>query len=194
MRQRHALDLGDGASIAQPDGKACHLAAVVQFFRHHVNGQALSGAGEDLQAPAAGIVVQDGGRHAIDEVVLLVDVLGQEHPHSFIDVGRCGLQLLRDQLSFAGVVLLVRLVVQAQGAERGLVAPLEEGFNGELIDDGRCLAGTGDDRGVLVLPVELHDVVGRWAVGLPGPVAPHDLLVEELGAGHARAKHIELLL
>ena len=87
MWQGHALDFRDGARIAGVRREAADLAAVVQLIAHHVHRQPLVGAGQDLQAFAAFVIMLDGGRHAVDKVVFFVEVLGEKEQSQVACVG-----------------------------------------------------------------------------------------------------------
>lgn len=92
------------------------------------------------------------------------------------------------------------MVVQAASSRPGLSLPLlvlavlKERLCGQVINGCSCLSGASHHSGILVLSEELQDVPCGWGVGLPGAMAPQNLLPQEPHAWDACAQHVELRL
>ena len=122
MWQRHSLYLGNGTRVPQSYWKATPTAPVFQLIAHHVHGQLLSQAGLDHKAFAAFIVIYHSGGHSIHEAMFFINILGQEHPHVLVDLGRCSSQLAFLQLVLRVVVFQVGFIVEKGLAKRPLIS------------------------------------------------------------------------
>ena len=128
--------------------------------------------------------------------MFFVQVFREKDPHALVHI--CGGPLQRPNLFQPLAVLLVVfevcLIVKEDVANGPLVAVLEKGFHGNGVGFGTRLAAAGDDDGVVMLPEELQEVVGRGIVGGPSTVSPEDLLLELLHAWLPVSEDAQLLL
>ena len=185
VRQLGSLIFVDGAGVSKPQWKVENASGRRVLIGVPVDGEDVPRLGAHDDAVRGGIKVLDGSRHAVDVVVLLIQVPRQHDPKPLIQ--RHGGGLRRAILSEAAGLVVVRLVVLIVARdlrEQALVAVVEEHLRGVLVDHGRSPLGARDEGGGVARSGQnvLHVQRGGLAATRPGLVPPADVLGHEAQA------------
>ena len=162
------LILVDGASITDAD-RVVHHRFLMAFWHIHVcegvdchPSLALRHHHEAAPFRVKGF---HGANHAIHEVVLLVDVSGQNNAEAHIDRHfRRHQRTVCPERGHLRVIVLVIPEISGECAKKSFVAVVEQDVHGQNVDDGGTLAGARDERRLAVC--FLDDVVNVKVRGL----------------------------
>ena len=171
--QRHVGQCGplvfvDGPSIADADRVVHHRLLMALWHvrvRERIHSQPAIGLCHHNEAAPALVKAFHGANHAIDEVVLLVDVSGQNKAQAHIDWHVRGNQsTIRPEACPHRVILLVVSEIARKCTKKAFVAVVEQDKHAEGIDDGGAITCAREERCFAVGLLE--DVVNVQACGL----------------------------
>ena len=133
------LILVDGATIANAD-RVVHDGLLMAFWyvrvREWIHGQPSIALRHHHEAAPFRVKGFHCANHAIDEVVLLVDVSREDNTEAHIDWHFRGHQCtVCPQLGHLRVIVLVVPEVTRQQANKSFVAVVEQNFHGQAVDD-----------------------------------------------------------
>ena len=195
MRQRHSLDLGNCAGVADTNRETAYLLTVLQLHAYHMDCKPLPRSCEHLQAFASCVVGLHSGTHSVHKIMFFVQILREENTHAFVHVCFCSTQAALLQLVGHWVVVVkICFVIKEHTTDGHLVPVFKEGLSCQGI--GLCARrpATCHNCGVLVLAEELQNVVCCWIIGLPSTVPSQNLLLQLLHAWLRCPQNVQLVL
>ena len=128
---------------------------------------------------------QDNTLHAVDEVVLLVEVSRQMQPQTFTELHRLRQQNWHISPQLRLLVVVLGVGIPLSGHDLPDLAASQEGLDSDLIDLPCSLLCAGDDRRLLAFLCEAREQPpevrnGRWSIVIPGLMLPEHVQQHDL--------------